>query len=325
MLQATDTKILEKIFFQILRIRLIEEKIVELYPQQQMRCPVHLCIGQEAIAAGVCQALRKEDLVLSNHRAHGHYLARGGDLKRFFAELYGKATGCAKGRGGSMHLIDLSVNFLGSTPIVASSVPVATGAAFAEMLQGRKSVTVIFLGDAAMEEGVVHECLNFAALKKLPLLFVCENNFYSVYTPLNERQPQRDIIDLPRARGIPSWKDDGNDGLRVYEVAQQAVEKIRDGNGPAFVEFVTYRWREHCGPNYDNNIGYRTEEEFEEWKRQCPLERMQKFVLAENILDAAEIQRMTKEINLEIDAAVTFAQESPFPDEVLTEKDVYAE
>ncbi len=325
MLQTLETRILEILFFQILRIRLIEERIVGLYPQQQMRCPVHLCIGQEAVAVGVCQALNKEDLVLSNHRAHGHYLARGGDLKRFFAELYGKKTGCSKGRGGSMHLIDLDVNFLGSTPIVASSVPLATGVAFAEMLQGRPSVTVIFLGDAAMEEGAVHECINFAALKKLPLLFVCENNFYSVYTPLSERQPQRDLVNIARAHGIPSWKADGNDGLRVYETAKHVLDKMRVGIGPAFIEFTTYRWREHCGPNYDNNIGYRPEQEFAEWKRQCPVERLQQQLLSENILDMPTIQLVTDEIQQEIDAAVIFAQTSPFPHEVLREKDVYAE
>jgi pyruvate dehydrogenase E1 component alpha subunit len=322
-LKMTDVRNSKKMFFHLLRIRRIEERIVDLYPQQKMRCPVHLCIGQEAVAVGVCQTLHDEDLVLSNHRAHGHYLAKGGDLKAFFAELYGKETGCSKGRGGSMHLIDLKVNFLGSTPIVGSCIPVATGVALAEMNKKKSTVTVIFLGEAACEEGAFHECLNFAALKKLPLLFVCENNGYSVYTPLKERQPPRPIYHIPKAHGIESLQGDGNDVLGVYQMTQKALEHIRLGRGPAFLEFMTYRWREHCGPNYDNDLGYRSVEDFERWKKKCPVETFRQMLCDQSMLNEREIQQMEDAIQKEITEAVSFTERSRFPQDV-TQGHVYA-
>jgi pyruvate dehydrogenase E1 component alpha subunit len=322
-LKIMDARILKKMFYHLLRIRRIEEKIVELYPRQQMRCPVHLCVGQEAVAVGVCQTLRDEDMVLSNHRSHGHYLAKGGDLKAFFAELYGKETGCSKGRGGSMHLIDLKVNFLGSTPIVGGSIPVAAGVALAEMKNQRSTVTVIFLGEAACEEGVFHECLNFASLKRLPLLFACENNGYSVYTPLKDRQPDRPLYLIPQAHRVESFQAQGTDVLCVYQTARKAVEHIRSGKGPAFIEFLTYRWREHCGPNYDNDLGYRSVEEFESWRKKCPLEQFRQDLFARSILHEKEIARMEDVIQKEITEAVTFTEESRFPQDV-TGEDVYA-
>ncbi|MBT5349925.1 MAG: thiamine pyrophosphate-dependent dehydrogenase E1 component subunit alpha, partial [Nitrospina sp.] len=197
-----EPELASAMYLDMLRIRLVEEGIADLYPEQEMRCPVHLCIGQEAIPVGVCSALENEDIVMGNHRSHGHYLAKGGDLKSMMAEIYGKATGCSKGKGGSMHLIDLSVNFLGTTPIVASIVPIAVGTAFATYLKDETKVSVIFLGRAATEEGVFAESLNFAALKKLPVVFVSEDNFFSVYTPLSERQPkERENIEIAKAFG----------------------------------------------------------------------------------------------------------------------------
>ncbi len=324
MTQPIDAQILLSLYFQILRIRRIEEKIVELYPQQEMRCPVHLSIGQEAIAVGVCQSLEASDYVLSNHRAHGHYLARGGDLKRFFAEIYGKESGCSKGRGGSMHLIDLSVNFFGSTPIVGSSTPVATGVAFAERYLRQKTVTVIFIGDAVVEEGVFHESINFAVLRQLPILYVCENNLYSVYTHLRDRQPRREISSLAQAHGAFTLTDDGNDAVKVYASSKRAVEHIRQGKGPAFLELSTYRWREHCGPNYDNDIGYRTTKEYEDWRKQDPLENLQGSLLSQGVLTHGKIDQMEKTARLEIDEAVKFAKSSAFPKGPVQESDVYA-
>ena len=307
----------------MLRIRLIEEKIAEFYPEQEMRCPVHLCIGQEAIAAGVCVNLKKEDLGLSNHRAHGHYLAKGGDLKRMLAEIYGKETGCSKGRGGSMHLIDLSVNFLGSTPIVGSTIPIATGVAFAEQLNERKNTVVVFIGDAALEEGVFHESLNFAALKKLPIIYVCENNLYSVYTHLKDRQPERPLHKIAQGHGVHVLVGDGNNVMEVDHLTQKAQEFIQKNDGPVFMEFSTYRWREHCGPNFDNDIGYRSQEEFLEWKEKCPIQQFQKKLLSENFLDKEEIAIFEKEILQEVREAFVFAKESAFPSRRVTEKDVY--
>lgn len=308
----------------LLLIRLVEERIVELYPQQQMRCPVHLCIGQEAIAVGVSQALTQKDFVLSNHRAHGHYLAKGGDLKAMFAEMYGKAAGCSGGRGGSMHLIDLKVNFLGSTPIVAGAIPVATGVAFAEKMRGSSQITVSYLGDAAVEEGVFHECLNFAVLKKLPMIYVCENNLYSVYTPLKQRQPDRPLSDLAQGHGMKTIKADGNDVFAVYDAAQEAVAYSRAGQGPVFLEFPTYRWREHCGPQFDNHLGYRDPKEFEQWKTFCPVQQMKDFVLQEGLLSESDIQQIQDDLLVKIDEAVTFAKACPMATDSLTPDDAYA-
>jgi pyruvate dehydrogenase E1 component alpha subunit len=310
----------------MLRIRLIEEGIADLYPEQEMRCPVHLCIGQEAIPVGVCSALHKEDIVMGNHRSHGHYLAKGGDLKAMMAEIYGKATGCSNGKGGSMHLIDLSVNFLGSTPIVASIVPVGVGTAFGTMMKNENSVTVIFLGRGATEEGVFTESLNFASLKEIPVIFISEDNLFSVYSPLTERQPEkRDNSAIAQAYGIPGYKGDGNNIKTVYEMTQKAVKHAREGHGPYFLEFETYRWREHCGPNFDNDLGYRSEEEYLEWKKRCPVENYEQFLTGENLLNKKQADQMREAILLEFEEAVAFAKSSPFPEIEEMTKNLYKE
>jgi pyruvate dehydrogenase E1 component alpha subunit len=303
-----------QLFYQMLRIRIIEEKIAEYYPDQEMRCPVHLSIGQEAIPVGVCAHLTHDDYVLSNHRSHGHYLAKGGSLKSMMAEIYGKVTGCSSGKGGSMHLIDPQVGFLGATPIVASSIPITVGTAFGSRLKGETRVSVAFFGDGATEEGVFHECLNFIAMKKLPMIFICENNLYSVYSPLSVRQPdEREIISLAKGHGVDAYQGDGNDVMDVYVSAKKAVQKARDGNGPSLLEFKTYRFREHCGPNFDNDLGYRTEEEAVEWEKHCPIAKTSGDLIQEGLLVDQDIQRMTNEIRDEFDAALAYAKESPFP------------
>lgn len=317
-------KILHQLYWQMKRIRLIEETMADLYADQEMRCPVHLCIGQEAISAGIAAVVRRQDLMLSNHRAHGHYLAKGGDPVKLFAEIYGRADGCAGGRGGSMHLVDLSVNFLGSTPIVASIIPVATGVAFGEKLQKRKTVTAVFLGEAAVEEGAFHESVNFAVLKKLPILYVCENNLYSVYTPLKERQPSRSIARLASGHGLTTFIADGNDVVAVYETVMRAFFYIRAGRGPVLIELPTYRWREHCGPNFDNHIGYRTETEFNKWKRKDPLVRFQKLLKQQKLLPAADLQKIDRELETEITRVVKEAKKSPLPKMTKNSALVYA-
>ena len=309
----------------MLRIRMVEEKIAELYPEQEMRCPVHLCIGQEAVAVGVCANLSRDDYVLSNHRSHGHYLAKGGELRAMMAELYGKVTGCSQGKGGSMHLVALLAGFLGATPIVGSTIPIAVGAAFGSVMRGERRVIVVFFGDAAVEEGVFHESINFAVLKRLPVVFVCENNLYSVYSPLSVRQPEgREIFWLAKGHGVESYQGDGNDVIEVYKLAEQAVRKAREGGGPTFLEFKTYRWREHCGPNYDNQLGYRTESELQEWKQRCPIERLKKHLLGDGILCNQDIEGMTRNLEVEIEEAVEFAKESPFPEEQHLLEHIYA-
>jgi len=304
----------KRLYFEMLRIRMVEEAIADRYPEQEMRCPVHLCIGQEAIAVGVCAHLSKKDYVMSNHRSHGHYLAKGGDLKSMMAEIYGKATGCSKGRGGSMHLIDLDAGFLGATPIVGNIIPVAVGTAFGSLMKGEKRISVVFLGDAATEEGVFPESLNFAALKKLPVLFVCENNYYSVFSPLSVRQPpERDNLAIARAYGIYADKGDGYDIEEVYEKSAKAVLHIRENLGPVYLEFTTYRWREHCGPNFDNDLGYRTQDEYLAWRNRCTLEHLELILKKEDVLSQEELGRMRDSIGAEIDEAFCFAKASPFP------------
>jgi pyruvate dehydrogenase E1 component alpha subunit len=309
----------------MVRIREFEERVAALYPEQQMRCPVHLSIGQEATAAGMCEALSRKDLIVGNHRSHGHYIAKGGSLRRMLAEMYGRVTGCSKGIGGSMHLIDLEVGVLCTTPIVGSTIPVAAGAAFACQQKKSGLVTTLFLGDAATEEGVFHETVNLAVLKRLPLIFMCENNFYSVYTHLDSRQPRRHIAEIARANGLPSVRIDGNDVVAVYESAREAVARAREGKGPSFIEAITYRWREHCGPNYDNDIGYRTEAEFLEWKARCPVEGMRNRLIKEGLASAKDLDRIRDEVLAEIEDAVRFAKNSEFPPPNTAFENVYAD
>lgn len=314
-----------KRFRQLLRIRLVEERIAKLYPEQEMRCPVHLSIGQEAVAVGVCSALSTRDWVLSGHRNHAHYLAKGGDLKRMFSEIYGKVTGCSSGKGGSMHLTDLGAGFLGATPIVGSTIPIAVGAALSARMQGEERIVAVFFGDGASETGVFHESLNFAELKKLPVLFVCENNLYSVYSPLDVRQPKgRTISGLAAAHGLRVEREDGNDVEDVLRVSTDAVAFAQAGKGPVFLEFQTYRWREHCGPNYDNDIGYRTAEEFEKWRALDPVSTCANKLLDQGIARKTEIEQVANEIQAEIEEAVTFAKTSPFPSPEQLSEEVYA-
>lgn len=314
-----------RLYRDMLFIRRVEETIAARYADQQMRCPVHLSIGQEAVAVGTCAALARADTLMSTHRAHAHYLAKGGSLHKMIAELYGRATGCSGGRGGSMHLVDLDANMLGSTPIVGSSLPVAVGVAFASYMEGRRDVTAVFFGEGTTEEGVFAEAINFAALKKLPVLFVCENNLYSVYSPMDVRQPpERDRVAIAAAHGIWGTHGDGNRVEEVYRLAGQAVTRIREGMGPAFLEFATYRWREHCGPNFDNHIGYRTEEEYLTWKQRCPIENYGKALLSEGVLGDKDRARIENEIASEIEASFKFALESPVPQPDALFKKLYA-
>lgn len=301
------------LYQEMARIRLIEEAIADHYSEGEMRCPVHLSIGQEAIAVGVCAALSQTDKVYSTHRSHAHYLAKGGDLYRMLAEIYGKSTGCIGGRGGSMHLMDISVGMVASVPIVASSIPLAVGSALAAKRSGSEDVTVVFIGDASVEEGAFHESANFAALYELPVIFVCENNLYSVYTPLHQRQPDRPLSDLAEAHGVFSQQGNGNDAEGVHEVTAAAVQRARDGGGPSFLLFDTYRWLEHCGPNYDNDIGYRTEDEYLEWAAGCPVTSLERKLIGEGALSEDDVSDFAAGVTEEITAAMQQAKDAPLP------------
>ena len=297
----------------MVRIRKVEEALADQYSGEEMRCPLHLCIGQEAVAVGVSSALRKSDVVFSNHRAHGHYLAKGGNLGAMVAEIFGRQNGCCGGRGGSMHLIDKDVGFMGSTPIVGGTVPLAVGAAFKFWISGQSDVAIIFFGDGCFEEGVVHESLNFAALHKLPVIFVCENNNFSVYTPLSDRQPNRSIHSIASAHGLNAEYGDGNDVLFVSEITSNALERARSGLGPSFLEFSTYRWREHCGPSFDDQLNYRSNSEIEVGLARCPVARFETYC-RENIPKFDVLKKGIHEtLDKEIETAFKFARNGTRP------------
>jgi TPP-dependent pyruvate/acetoin dehydrogenase alpha subunit len=297
-------------------IRFVEEGIADRYPAGNMRCPTHLSIGQEAAAAGVAAALQNEDLAISTHRAHAHYIAKGGNIRSMLAEIYGKAAGCCGGRGGSMHLIDRSVGFMGSTAIVGNSIPVGVGLGLSLQLKKTKQVSITYFGDGATEEGAFYESVNFAVVRKLPVLFLCENNFYSVYSPLSVRQPaQRKIYEMAAAMGLNTAIADGNNIEETYVATAAAIEEMRNGGGPFLLELTTYRWREHCGPSYDNHIGYRTNEEFEEWEKKDPIYNYEKKLLEKGDITENEIISMNQRVLEEVNSAFDFAENAPFPDE----------
>ena len=302
------------LFRQIYRIRAVEEEIANRYSQWKMRCPVHLSIGQESIPAVFAETISTRDFVVSTHRDHAHYLAKGGNLNAMISEIYGKSTGCAKGKGGSMHLIDLSVNFMGSSAIVGNSIPVAVGLALSAQLKGTDQISCVFLGDGAIEEGVFYESINFAAVRGLPVLFICENNFYSVYSPLSVRQPKgRSITDMVRAIGVDGACGNSNDILDCQIMMQQAVQKVRAGSGPYFLEFSTYRWREHCGHSFDDHLGYRSKDEFLDWQAKDPLKLLETSLLKAGESFCQKLAAIKSKVNLEIQEAFEFAESSQFP------------
>ena len=295
-------------------IRAVEEGIADVYDQWEVRCPVHLCIGQEAVAAGACAALGENDTVYSNHRSHGHYLAKGGDLAAMLAEIHGKSVGCAGGYGGSMHLIDRGAGFAGATPIVGSSISIAAGHAFADRARGRDAVTMVFFGDGATEAGVFYETLSFACLHRLPIVFVCENNLYSVYSPMEVRQPaSRSLGRIAKGLGVPASHGDGNDVEIVYDLCKKAVDRARSSQGPSFVELDTYRWREHCGPLYDNDIGYRTEQEFETWRDSCPIKAFAARLSDDFGVDPGRLTDIRLEAESAFADALATARQAEFP------------
>jgi pyruvate dehydrogenase E1 component alpha subunit len=308
----------------MLLIRRVEEEIVARYgapgKAQEMRCPVHLSIGQEAVAVGACHHLTREDQVFSTHRCHAHYLAKGGDLDKMVLEIHGKVGGCLDGRGGSMHLMDNDAGLAMSVPIVSSSIPLAVGAALAYKIDGKKNVAMAFFGDASVEEGVFHESMNFASLMQLPVIFVCENNLYSVYTHIEDRQPKRPLTDLAVAHKMKTVHLDGSDVFAVADAFKTLVADAREKNQPAFVVLDTYRWREHCGVSFDDHLGYRDEKEFLAWKEKDPL----KLALESCGLPAASIASIEAELKAKIGESFDNAAAAPLPTPDMAKEHVYA-
>jgi TPP-dependent pyruvate/acetoin dehydrogenase alpha subunit len=307
------------------RIRKVEETIADKYSEQEMRCPTHLSIGQELVGAASGMIMRATDYAVSTHRGHAHYLGKGGDMKAMIAEIYGKVDGCARGRGGSMHLIDQKVGFMGTTAIVGNSIPIGVGLGLSIKMAGDDRVSAIFLGDGCIEEGVFYEAANFSAVQKLPVVFICENNLYSVYSPLEVRQPKGRIINkMVQGLGLKTFTEKGENVEDTYECLSRAINHARDGYGPVFVEISAYRWREHCGPNYDNDLSYRSEEEFMDWKARDPLNCYRQLLLESGQITQADLEILNVELNTEVTDAFAFASNSAFPDNAEAYLDEYA-
>jgi len=306
------------LYRQMVRIRVCEESFVEPILRKEILCPVHLYSGEEAIAVGVCAALKKEDYVFGTHRSHGHYLAKGGSLKAMVAEVYCKETGCAKGRGGSMHILAPEVGMMGAAPIVAGTISLAMGAALAASIRQDERVAVSFFGDGATGEGVLYESINFASLHCLPLLFVCENNLYSTHLPIHECRPDGNISQIGRVYGIPTFRINGNRVLTVFETAQKAVTICRQRRGPVFMECLTYRLRGHVGPD-DNIQGAHTDirppEEIARWRKKDPIPQFARVLLRLKIAERAELNHIRWEAEEEVRLAHEFARASSYPNE----------
>ena len=318
-----DRATLRKLYYNLIKIRRFEEKIVELYPSQNIRCPVHLCMGQEAIAAGICAHLKKEDYLFSNHRNHGHLIAKGADLKPILAELYGKKTGCSEGKGGSMHMVSTEKSILGTSAIVAGGLPIAVGTALASKMKKEKRITVVFFGDGAADEGTFYESLNFASLFKLPVVFICENNFYATNSPQKNRQVNTNIYKIADHFLMPGIRVDGNDILDVWHKSRRFIENTRKGAGPSLIEARTYRYCTHVGPESDIEKGFREKTEVDEWLAKCPRIKFKDYILKKKLLSLNDIKKIDEKVESEIGEALDFAMTSPYPAEVTIKKDVY--
>ena len=305
------------------RLREVEMRISNEYIKQEIRCPVHLSDGQEAPSAALSLLVERTDFSVSTHRGHAHYLSKGGCLKSFIAELYGKVNGCSSGKGGSMHLIDIDVNFMGTSAIVGNSIPTGTGLALAAKLNKKDQISIIHIGDGAVEEGSFYESLNFSVVKEIPALFFCENNFYSVYSPLDVRQPkERSLYKLASAIGAYAIKSDGNCVYNCYENIEKAITYCRREKKPVFIEFSTYRWLEHCGPNYDDHLGYRSKEEINFWKKKDPIALLEKTLKPQEKIKYLEFCNF---LESEIDEAFSFAKNDLPPDEVTAYTQVFSD
>lgn len=298
---------LERIYRSLRLIRRAEEEIARLYPSDKIKSPVHLSIGQEAASVGICDVLRPDDVVAPTYRGHAAFLAKGAPLKGLMAELYGKATGVARGKGGSMHLIDMAHNVLGASAVVGTTIPVALGYAWALKTMRTDRIAVSFFGDGATEEGVFAESLNFASLHKLPILFVCENNHYAIHAPVTRRWATQRLCERVETYGIPTHHIDDGDVLELRALAAETAARLRRGDGPAFIECRTYRWREHVGPSEDFDAGYRARTDLEPWLASDQVQRVGEL-LATPRRDAIDA-----DVEREIADAIAFAESSPFP------------
>ena len=299
----------ESFYRSLYRIRRVEEEIIKIYPSDKIKSPIHLSIGQEAVAVGVCMALEPADVIFGSYRGHAQYLAKGGDLKKMMAELYGKKAGCAKGKGGSMHLVDVKAGVMGTSAVVGSTISNAVGYAYALSYLRKDAIVVSFFGDGAVDEGAFYESLNFAALKKTPIVFICENNRYAIHSHQLARQSKDNISERASACGVLAKRIEDNDVIEIYENVLAAARSLRARqSGPYLFECMTYRWREHVGPNEDYDLGYRTRDEAKTW-----MDNDQVKCIADKVPASSRLQ-IENDVDQEIRSAVEFAESCPFPD-----------
>ena len=317
-----ENKELIDMYRKMLTIRRFEERVTWEYRNGAIPGIVHAYIGQEAVAVGVCANLGVGDRIVSNHRGHGHCIAKGANLRRMMAEIYGRRSGYCKGKGGSMHIADFSIGMLGANGIVAAGLPIAVGAALAAQLEAKDGVGVAFFGDGACHEGEFHESLNMASVWKLPAIFVCENNLYGVNTPVRYAIPLEDISERAAAYAMPGVVIDGNDVVAVFEAAQKAVARARAGGGPTFLEFKTYRWHHHF--ESDRIPDLRPLEEIQAWKGKCPIASLERRLLETGILSGQEMEVIDSQVTSQIEDAISYALESPFPDPQDAMEDVFS-
>ena len=312
-----DGDLLVALHRELLKIRIAEESLADRYRQQEMRTPTHFGVGQEAVAVGVCHALRPDDVVFSHHRGHNHYLARGGDFYQLAAELYGRADGCAGGRGGSVHLTAIDKGFIATSAILGETVAAAVGAALAFRMDKTDRVAVTFFGEGTLDEGAFYEALNFAAIKKLPVLFVCENNLYATESPMSVRQAAgTDLCERARSFKVAASSIDGNDVLEVYHAAQKAIETLHAGAGPYFLECMTYRWLEHVGPFFDHelNRNYRSREELNDWMDRCPVKRSGERLMQRGLATGETLEAWRAATQADVNRVLDRARNAPWPD-----------
>jgi pyruvate dehydrogenase E1 component alpha subunit len=314
-----SSEVLKELYQTMLKIRIFEEKVAELIIKGEITCPTHLYLGQEAIAAGVCANLRNDDWVFSNHRSHGHYIAKGGDINALMAEIYCKKAGCSKGRGGSMHVVSFKNRVAGSSAIVGGGIPIALGVALSSLLQNKDYVSVAFFGDGAVSEGIFYESLNFASLKKLPVTFVCENNLYATHLHISDCLAETNISKKAEIFKMNAVKIDGNNVIEVYKASKAAIEKARYDKEPALIECQTYRWMGHSGASDDLNEGLRNKAEWDYWKSRCPVKMFEESLLQNGVISETEIAYTRKVISKHVEDSVIFARESPVPDELGSE------
>jgi len=307
----------------MVRIRHFEETAGKMMEDGKIPGALHLYVGEEAVASGVMIHLSNEDQITSTHRGHGHLIAKGGEFGRMFAELFGRATGYCKGKGGSMHISNMDLGMLGANGIVGGGPPIAVGAAFSNKYRKTNNVACCFFGDGASNEGSFHEAANMASLYKLPVIFVCENNGYGEYTPQANHQAIVDVADRAPGYGMPGVVVDGMDTVAVYEAAGEAIARARAGDGPTLLECKTYRYFDHVGVR-GMGLTYRTDEEVEEWKKKDPIDQFEARLAEQGVLSAEEAQAVHDAVMSEIDAAIQFAEESPYPEADSILEDVYA-